>query len=186
MREEHAEAAKTLDLSRVHFLDECGSHLGMTPAHGLAPKGSRCVSNAPKGRGRSVTILGALTLDGLGAVMTIEGGTDTSVFLAYIEHVLGPTLKPGDTVVMDNLRVHKTASVLAAFEKLGVEVLFLPPYSPDMNPIELAWSKLKTWLRAAKARTLDLLNFAIAQGMSTITSSDAAAWMRHAGYHHVM
>jgi len=125
-----------------------------------------------------MTILGAMSLNGMVATMTIEEPTDTDIFLAYVEHLLYPVLKPGDVVVMDNLSVHKAPAVREWIEKAGAEVLYLPPYSPDLNPIEKAWAKLKQLLRAAKARTKETLDQAITEALPHITPDNAKAWFR--------
>lgn len=126
-----------------------------------------------------MTILGAVSLRGVVAAMTIEEATDTDIFLAFIEQVLCPALQPGDVVVMDNLSSHKTPKVRIKVEGAGAQLLYLPPYSPDLNPIEKAWAKLKQSLRSAKARTRDTLEQAIANGLKLITPEDAAAWFLH-------
>lgn len=125
-----------------------------------------------------MTILGAMSLRGMIAAMTIEEATDGDIFLAYVEHILCPALKQGDVVVMDNLSSHKVKGVRQLIEKAGAEVLYLPPYSPDLNPIEKAWAKLKQLLRAAKARTKEALDQAIAELLPLLTAEDAKAWFR--------
>jgi transposase len=125
-----------------------------------------------------MTILGAMSLSGMIATMTIEEATDADIFLAYIEQVLSPRLKPGDVVVMDNLSSHKVNGVRDSIEKAGAELLYLPPYSPDLNPIEKAWAKLKQLLRSAKARSKDALELAITEALKLISTDDAKAWFR--------
>jgi transposase len=127
-------------------------------------------------------MLGALTFDGLAAVMTISGGTDKPVFRVFAEHFLAPLLRPGDVVLLDNLAAHKDHDALAFIYAAGATVKFTPPYSPEYNPIELAWSKVKSLLRTAKARTLDELNDAVAWAQKLISPQDAAAWFRHCGF----
>ena len=127
-------------------------------------------------------MIGALTMAGLTAVMTIEAATDGEVFLAYIDNVLGPELQPGDLVVLDNLGAHKDRRVRAAVEQRGAKLVFLPPYSPDFNPIELAWAKLKWFLKLAGARTKEGVDAAIAMVMDIISPEEAQAWIRHCGY----
>jgi transposase len=129
-----------------------------------------------------VTLLAALGSQGVEAVMTSDGATDTEVFRVDGEQVRCPTLRPGDIVIMDNRRAHKAAGIREAIEQAGARVLYLPPYSPDWAPIEPCWSKLKTALRTAKARTRDALEHAIAQALATITVSDAHSWFHHCGY----
>lgn len=136
----------------------------------------------PRNRGTVTTMIGALTLGGLTAMMTVEGGTDSEVFNTYLRDVLIPELQPGDIVVLDNLGAHKTIEARRLVEASGARLWFTPPYSPDLNPIELAWSKLKGFLRTARARTTDGLNNAIAMAMDLITPADAAAWFRHCGF----
>jgi transposase len=132
-------------------------------------------------------LLAALSLRGLRAAMTVEAPTDGDAFLAYVEQVLGPRLDPGDVVILDNLPAHKVEGVRTLIEARGARVLYLPPYSPDFNPIEQAWSKVKELLRAAKARTLPLLEEAITVALAAITPQNAAGWFRHCGYriHHL-
>ncbi len=125
-----------------------------------------------------MTILGAMSLRGMIATMTIEEATDTDIFLAYVEHVLCPALHPGDVVVMDNLSSHKVQGVQQRIEKCGAEVLYLPPYSPDLNPIEKAWSKLKQLLRSTKPRSNEMLDQAITEALSLISPDNAKAWFR--------
>lgn len=125
-----------------------------------------------------MTILGAMSLRGMIATMTIEEATDTDIFLAYVEHVLCPALHPGDVVVMDNLSSHKVQGVQQRIEKCGAEVLYLPPYSPDLNPIEKAWSKLKQLLRSTKARSNEMLDQAITEALLLISPENAKAWFR--------
>ena len=154
----------------------------MTRTHGRAPEGERVHGSVPRNRGTVTTLLGALGLGGMRAMMTIEGGTTANVFEAFVRHVLVPTLKPGDVVVMDNLGAHKSRAALQAILDAGATYLFLPPYSPDMNPIELAWSKLKALLRSFEARTREALDEAVALAMDLITPHDCAGWFRHCGY----
>lgn len=154
----------------------------MTRTHARAPRGKRTSEAVPRNRGNVTTIIAALTVDGLEAAMTIEGGTDSEVFVAYIEKVLLPTLCIGDLVVMDNAAAHKDIRVKTLLATVGATPLYVPPYSPDLNPIELAWSKLKDFLRTTRARTVVALTDAIAAGMRQITSEDASGWIRHCGY----
>jgi len=139
------------------FLDESGVSTQMTRRYARAPRGVRVHETTPEGSWRILTILAAMSLDGIVASMTIEAATDTEIFLAYLDHVLCPALRPGQVVVMDNLSSHKVAGVRERIEAAGAEVLYLPPYSPDLNPIEKAWAKLKQLLRTAKARTTEAL-----------------------------
>jgi transposase len=140
------------------FLDESGVTTQMTRLWGRAARGERIAEATPQGHWQVMTTLAAMSLRGLEAVMTIEAATDGEVFLTYVEQVLGPKLKPGDIVILDNLSAHKVCGVREQIEARGAQVLYLPPYSPDLNPIEKAWFKLKQYLRAAKARTAEALD----------------------------
>lgn len=172
----------TLSARDLVFLDECSSNAAMAREYGRAPSGERVHDAKPVNYGDNLTIIGALTLDGLDAVMTITGATTGAVFLAYVRKVLCPVLRPGQIVVMDNLSAHKVAGVREAVEEVGATVLYLPSYSPDLNPIEPAWSKLKQHLRTAAARSIDALIDAIAEGMRAITPRDCRGWFHHCGY----
>ena len=164
------------------FLDESGVTTQMTRLWGRAERGQRIAEATPQGHWKVLTILGGLRLSGVLATMTIESATDGDVFLAYVEQVLCPELQPGDVVVMDNLSAHKIDGVRQRIAARGAELLYLPPYSPDLNPIEKAWSKLKQLLRTAKARTAETLNQAITEALKAITADNATAWFRHCGY----
>lgn len=160
------------------FLDESGVSTQMTRRYARAERGVRVHEATPEGNWKILTILGAMSLQGMIATMTIEAATDTEIFLAYLDHVLCPALRVGDVVVMDNLSSHKVAGVRERIEAAGAELLYLPPYSPDLNPIEKAWAKLKQLLRAAKARTAEALQQAIAELLPAIKPQDAQAWFR--------
>ena len=152
----------------------------MTRLYARGTGGKRIHEATPGGHWKILTILGAMSLSGMIATMTIEEPTDTDIFLAYVEHLLYPVLKPGDVVVMDNLSAHKPPAVREWIEKAGAEVLYLPPYSPDLNPIEKAWAKLKQLLREVKARSKQTLDQAITELLPSITPDNAKAWFRHA------
>ena len=154
----------------------------MTRDYARAPRGVRAHDAVPRNRGTVTTMLGALGLDGMRAMMTIEGATDADVFGAFVTHVLVPTLKPGDIVVMDNVGAHKPLWIRQLIEAAGAAVVFLPPYSPDLNPIEECWSKLKGILKSLAARTREALDAAIAQAMKLISTDDILGWFTHAGY----
>lgn len=154
----------------------------MTRRYGRGPRGQRVAEGAPAGHWHTLTLLGAITLDGLLAAMTIEAPTDGDVFLAYLEQVLCPRLCAGHIVVMDNLAAHKSPAVRACIEQTGARLLYLPPYSPDFNPIEQCWSKIKEYLRAAKARLLETLDQAVTEAIATVTAENTAAWFHHCGY----
>jgi transposase len=181
-RTAYREVIAVLPQERFKFIDEAGVNIAMTRLYGRAPRGRRITDAVPKNHGSNVTILGSLTCRGLDAVMTIDGPTDTAVFRAYVTKVLVPTLVPGDVVIMDNLSAHKVKGVREAIEAADAKLLYLPPYSPDWSPIEPCWSKLKTFLRAAKARTREALDQALARAVDTITGNDARDWFTHCGY----
>lgn len=156
----------------------------MAREYGRAPAGERVHGDKPYDKGKNLSIVGALGLGGVRAAMTLEGAIDGPAFLTYVRTVLVPQLRPADIVVMDNLSVHKVKGVKEAIEAAGACLYYLPPYSPDLNPIERCWSKLKALLRAAAARTKEALESAITDAMSAISAKDAAGWFAHAGYFH--
>lgn len=172
----------SLHSTQLVFIDECSSNAAMSRRYGRGRRGRRVHDAKPVNYGENLTILGALTLDGMSAAMTIPGATTTEVFLAFVNEVLVPTLREGMVVVMDNLAAHKAAQVVAAIESTGAKTLFLPPYSPDLNPIERAWSKLKNYLRGVAARTLDALTAAVGDAICLLTPSDCRGWFLHSGY----
>lgn len=171
-----------MDLARLVFLDESGAKTNMTRLRGRAPRGQRVHDSAPAGHWCATTMISSIRLDGSTACMTLDGATDAEAFRAYVESVLIPALKPGDLVVMDNLSPHKTSGTIALIETAGARVRFLPAYSPDLNPIEKMWSKVKEFLRSAKARTEAALWAAIAAALAAVTSADAAGWFASCGY----
>lgn len=171
-----------LDVQRLVFLDESGAKTNMTRQYGRSFDGQRLVDAAPQGHWCTTTMLSGIRVDGSTAPMVIEGPTDADVFQAYVEQNLVPELRPGDIVVMDNLAPHKKAAVIAAIEAVGAEVKFLPPYSPDLNPIEKMWSKIKAHLRKAKARTWEALVAAIKAALEEVSASDARNWFTSCGY----
>ena len=173
------QATLLLHAPELVFVDESGANRALCPRYGYAPKGQRCHGQAPRNRGRNTSILAAMSPTGLVATMTVEGSTNKEVFLTYLENVLCPALRPGQTVIMDNLSVHKNEAVREKIEAAGCRLWFLPAYSPDFNPIEHAFAKLKQCLRKAKARTQETLETAIAAALATITSHDAQGWFKH-------
>jgi transposase len=181
-REAWRERIAGLDLHRLVFLDESGAKTNMTRLYGRAFGGRRLVDAAPHGHWCTTTMLSAMRLDGSTAAMVIEEPTDADVFKAYVGQVLIQSLRPGDIVIMDNLPPHKKPSVITAIEAAGAVVWFLPPYSPDFNPIEKMWSKIKAYLRKVKARTRETLFDAIAAALLTVTASDALNWFASCGY----
>jgi transposase len=154
----------------------------MTRRWGRTVGGARLHDAVPAGRWRTLTLLGAVSISGWVATMTIEAPTDGDVFLAYLEQVLCPQLRPGHCVVMDNLAAHKVMGVRQLIEDTGARLLYLPPYSPDFNPIEKCWAQLKQYLRAAKARSVAALEPAITSALSHLTADQAIAYFRHCGY----
>jgi transposase len=154
----------------------------MTRLYGRAPRGERLIGTVSQHDGTNVTMVAALSSHGVEAVMTIDGATDAEVFRVPVEPVLRPTLRPGDMVIMDNRRAPKAASIQEAIEQGGARVWSVPPYSPDLSPIERCWPKLKTALRTAKARTREALDRAIAETLALMTAADAHGWFAHAGY----
>jgi transposase len=171
-----------METDKLIFLDESGVTTEMTRRYGRAWRGERVREGIPSGHWQTVSILSAIGTAGLVATMTVEAPTDGDVFLCFLEQVLGPQLTAGQTVVMDNLAAHKVPGVREALRARGADLLYLPPYSPDFNPIEQAWSKLKQHLRSFKARTVEHLQDALAEALPTITSDNAKAWFRHCGY----
>jgi transposase len=173
---------KTLPVEQVVVLDEIGTRIGMIPLYARAPRGCRAYDHAIQNYGRNVTLLASMTIDGMQAAMTVEGAVDEAAFEAYIREILLPTLHPGQIVIMDNLSSHKTDHVLDLLTSAGCQVLFLPAYSPDLSPIEEAFSKLKAFLRRCRCLTIPNLIRAIAQGLDRITARDAKGWFAHAGF----
>lgn len=163
-------------------MDEAGAKTNMTRLRGRAPRGQRLFAKAPHGHWKTTTMLSCLRLDGSTKCMTIESATDTLVFREYVRHFLVPTLRRGDVVIMDNLVPHKSAETLALIEAAGASVRFLPAYSPDLNPIEKMWSKVKNSLRGTAARTLPELERAIDSALQGVTAQDAAGWFTSCGY----
>jgi transposase len=167
-----------IDLDRLIFLDESGVSTQMTRLYARSTGGARIHETTPDGRWKILTIIGAISTRGMIATMTIEAATDREIFLAYLDEVLCPKLRFGDVVIMDNLSSHKVNGVRERIEAAGAQLLYLPPYSPDLNPIEKAWAKLKQLLRATKARTKEALDQAIAELLPLLTAQDAKAWFR--------
>jgi transposase len=164
------------------FLDESGAKTNMSRLYGWGLEGERVVDNVPGGHWGTTTMISAMRQDGVATAMVTEGATNTLVFGGFVESFLVPVLRPGDIVVMDNLSSHKASLVAPAIEAVGAEVWYLPPYSPDFNPIEMMWSKVKAQLRSIAARTKRTLITAIGTALRSITPSDTAAWLTHAGY----
>src|SRR5215210_2374273 len=164
------------------FVDETSTHTALTRRRARAPRGERAVGRVPRNHGPNVTLLAALTPTGIGPALTIAGAVDGAAFALYAEQVLAPTLRPGQIVVLDNLSAHKSADARTAVEAVGARLLFLPAYSPDFNPIELAFAKVKEHLRAAAERTSDGLVVATATAIDSVTATDARAFYAHCGF----
>lgn len=173
---------RDIDPGRFVFVDETGSHVGMTRTHSRAPRGERAVSTTSHKRGANRTLITALTLQGSGPGLLLDEPLDRTTFDLYITHLLAPTLKPGQIVVVDNLKVHYSNRARQAIESAGAELWYLPSYSPDLTPIEESFSKLKTFLRSAAPRTIEDHSSAIWAGLRTITPQDADGWFAHSGY----
>jgi len=177
--------AKHFDARRLVFVDESGFNTSMTRLRARAPKGKRAYGKVPRNRGKNTTLIAAITLEGaMGESMTIEGATDALAFVeAYVEHFLAPSLEEGQVVVLDGLGAHRTEKVRELVEARGAQLLFLPSYSsPDLNPIEEAFSKIKTVVRKVGARTRQALVEAIERALRAVTPEDATGWFAHAGY----
>lgn len=154
----------------------------MSRRYGRGKKGERVSEGVIENKGKNITMIGTLGEKGIEAEMVIEGGMDGEVFIEYVRQMLCPTLEKRDIVVMDNLSAHKVKGIKELIEARGAEIRYLPPYSPDLNPIEQCWSKVKTYLRKIKAETKELLEEAIGKAFETITKSDAQGWFGHCGY----
>jgi transposase len=171
-----------MDPARFVFLDETGASTDMVRRHGWAPRGERLVDAAPHGHWRTTTFVAGLRQSGLVAPFVLDGPMTGAAFRAYVERVLAPALAPGDVVVMDNLGAHKVAGVAEAIGAAGASLLYLPPYSPDLNPIEQAFAKLKALLRKAEARTMDALWAAIADLLSAYSPEECQNYLANCGY----
>lgn len=172
-----------LDGRRFVFVDECSTNTSLSPIYGWSRRGQRLYFEAPRNWGANVTLLSSMSLEGMGPSLAVEGPTTKAVFEAYVEHVLAPALKPGQIVVMDNLSSHKGSRVRELIEGRGCKLLYLPPYSPDLNPIEEAFAKLKALLGKAEARTREALLEAMGRALDAVTASDARGFFEHRGYH---
>jgi transposase len=172
----------SLDGRRFVFVDECSTNTSLSPIYGWARRGSRMRFEVPRNRGANVTLLSSMGFEGMGPSLAVEGATTKVVFEAYVEQALVPSLKPGQVVVMDNLSAHKGKRVRELIEGAGCELLYLPAYSPDMNPIEEAFSKLKASLRRAGARTRESLLEAMGRALDAVTANDARGFFEHRGY----
>lgn len=177
-------ARRFVDPASLVFLDESGAQTNMTRRYGRAPVGQRCIDHTPHGHWKTMTLLSAIRLDGVirNATVVIDGPINRDTFVAYTRQCLAPTLRPGDVVVMDNLSSHKAPAVHESIEQAGATLWHLPPYSPDLNPIEKLWSKVKAWLRRVMAATFDALTTAIADALRAVDPQECANYFRACGY----
>lgn len=181
-RQAFIELQPSLDPNRLVFVDESGFRLGSPPRHGWAPRGKDSAGYSVHGKWEMVTMLGAIALDGFRGFMTIDAGTSTDVFQAFVTHELVPNLRVNDVVVMDNLSAHKGAEVRRLIEAAGCELIFTPAYSPEFNPIEEAWAKLKDIIRRAETRTREAFDCAVANAINQVRKADIFGWFSYAGY----
>lgn len=174
--------AEVLESQRLVFVDEMGLHTSLAPVYGYAPKGERLRLSVPRNRGKNTTLLSSMTIGGMGPSMAVEGATTAEVFETYVEQFLAPSLRLGQVVVMDNLGAHKPRRIRELIEDRGCELLYLPAYSPDYNPIEEAFSKIKGLLRKVGARSRETLIEMVGYALSAVSSRDARGFFEHAGY----
>ena len=172
-----------LDVNHQVLIDEAGVNLGLVRSYGRAPSGCRAVGDKPVNPGPNISLVGALGIDGVRAIMMVEGAVNGPLFTGFLEQLLAPVLKPGDQVWLDNLSVHKVDGVAEVIEAQQAELHYLPRYSPEFSPMELCWSKLKAWLRGAAPRTIEALEGEIRNALDEITESDIKGWFAHCGYY---
>jgi transposase len=177
--------AGKVDAERLVFVDEMGTNVSLSPLYAWSRKGERAFGSAPRNWGKNVTLLASITTEGLGPCLAVEGSTTREVFEAYLEHVLASTLRSGQVVVMDNLSAHKGGRVKEIIEGRGCELIYLPSYSPDLNPIEEAFSKIKELMRKAGARTRGALIEAMGRALDAVTAHDARGFFGHCGYRYM-
>ena len=175
--------AGAVDPRKLVFVDETGTNTSLSPRYAYSPKGRRAYAQVPRNRGANTTLLASMSLEGMGPCLAVEGATTATVFEAYVEKALVPSLRCGQIVVLDNLGAHKSERARKLIEGRGCQLLFLPPYSPDFNPIEEAFSKIKGALRTAQARTREALIEALGVAISAVTARDARGFFEHGGYH---
>ncbi len=176
------ERLRGIDPGRLRFVDESSTNVALTPRYGRAPRGERARGKAPRNWGKNVTLISSISLEGMGPSMSIEGPSDTDSFGLYMREILAPTLEAGQIVLMDNLSVHKSKWVRELIEQRGCQLWLLPPYSPDFNPIEEAFSKVKALLRRAQARVLEALFEATEEALGALSTEDARGYFEHCGY----
>ena len=174
--------AGKVDAGRLVFVDEMGANVSLCPIYAWSRRGERAHAQAPRNWGKNVTLLASITAEGTGPCLAVEGPTTREVFEAYLERVLAPALRPGQTVVLDNLSAHKGGRVREIVQEAGCELVYLPPYSPDLNPIEGAFSKVKGLLRRAEARTREALVEVMGRALDAVTANDARGFFSHCGY----
>jgi transposase len=177
-----AMVAEQVEIERLVFVDEMGTNTSLSPIYAWAPKGQRAYWSVPRNRGANTTLLSSMSVEGMGPSLSVEGSTTSVVFEAYVQQVLAPSLRGGQVVVMDNLSAHKGERVKELIEGRGCELIYLPSYSPDLNPIEEAFSKIKRLVRKAEARTKEALIEAIGSALSAVSSGDAYKFFEHCGY----
>jgi transposase len=175
--------AATIVPERFVFVDECGTHTSLAALYGYAPRGERLHLSVPRKRGKNTTVLASMSLEGMGPSLAVEGATTALVLEAYVERVLAPSLYEGQIVIMDNLGAHRPKRIRELIEERGCELLYLPSYSPDYNPIEEAFAKIKNLLRKAAARSREALVEAIGAALSAVSAADIRGFFEHAGYH---
>jgi transposase len=180
-----AMVAGGMDAARLVFVDEMGANVSLCPLYAWSRRGERAHAKAPRNWGKNVTLLASIGSEGVGPCLAVEGPTTREVFEAYLERVLAPSLRPGQAVVMDNLSAHKGGRVREILGAVGCELLYLPPYSPDLNPIEQTFSKIKGLLRRAGARTREALIGAMGRALDAVSAQDARGFFGHCGYHSV-
>jgi transposase len=180
-----ASVASEIRAERLVFVDEMGSNTSLCSLYAWSRKGERATASAPRNWGKNVTLLASMTGRGLGPCLAVEGATTSEVFETYLERVLAPSLRPGQVMVMDNLSAHKGAGVREIVEGRGCQLLYLPPYSPDLNPIEQAFSKVKGLLRRTEARSRGALIGAMGRALDAVSAHDTRAFFTHCGYRYV-
>lgn len=174
--------AREIDAERLVFVDEMGANISLAPLYAWSRRGERAFSSVPHNWGKNITLLASMSMEGMGECLAVEGSTTTKVFETYLERVLVPSLRAGQVVVMDNLSSHKGSRIRDLIEQRGCELIYLPPYSPDFNPIEEAFAKLKALLRKAEARTHEALIEAMGWALEMLTERDARNFFEHRGY----
>jgi transposase len=176
--------AGKFDARELVFVDEMGTHTSLAPLYGYSPRGERVYLEVPRNRGKNTTLIASMSTGGMGECLAVEGAITRVLFEAYVERVLTPSLRIGQVVVMDNLSAHKGEKVRKLIEARGCKLIYLPPYSPDYNPIEEAFSKIKGFLRKIAARTREALIEALGAAISAVSSTDALNFFEHCGYRH--